>query len=68
MSDPKSDIIKPARGRGRKADTPVEKPAAHEDDGFAAGIVEEPKPDPAPEVRESRRAERAEPRARVEPP
>ena len=60
MSEPKSDAVKPARTpvrRTRKPDAPAEvqqpvapPPAAAEDDGFSAGIVDEPKPAPAPAV------------------
>jgi transcription termination factor Rho len=90
MSESKSESVKsprPAgRGRTRKAELPADEPVAAppaptvgeaEDDGFAAGLVDEappavevavtPPPAPAPEVREPRRAERA-PRADITTP
>ncbi|MCI0704472.1 MAG: transcription termination factor Rho [Planctomycetia bacterium] len=82
MSDTKSEFVKPARpatrGRARKTDAPDEPttPVAPvvtevpEDEGFAAGIVDEVpppavEPPPAPSARETRETSRSD--SRVEP-
>ena len=69
MSDTKSDYVKPARSSGSrsrvkaKADAPTDeaRPATTEDDGFAAGIVDETPATPPPEPEAAARAPHAPP-------